>query len=149
MKLGDILYSEIENDQFYRDTYNNLLFNLSIKELNLNLEPKPIDLQKALRYADILSKSTSKDKADEHKIVAQEMIAILDKLNPNNNEIQYYMGTILTNNGNYRGRDRMVPKYRSLDSMDDLIDCINKLILKIPSEDNKNFFYQQKKFLRI
>lgn len=144
MKLGDILYKEIEHDQFYINTYNDLLFNLSIKELSLNLEPKPIDLQKTLRYADLLSKSTSKDKADEHKIVAQEMIAILDKLNPNNSEIKYFMGTILTNNGNYRGRDKMVPQYRNLDSMDDLIDCINKLILSIPGEDDKNFFFQQK-----
>ncbi len=143
MSLGDILYNEIDTDQFYTKTYDDILYNFAIKQLHLNLPNRDVDIPKTLRYADILSKSTSKNKADEHKIIAQEMISILNELFPNNEQIKYYLGNILTNNGNFMGRHQLVPNYKSVDTLQLLNDYITEAILAIPGEKDKYFFFQQ------
>lgn len=144
MNLGEIIYSTIDKDQFYINVYDNILFNFALKQLNINLPYKEIDINKALRYADILSRSNHNEKGDEHRIIAQEMVSILNDLYPYNEQIKYYLGTILTNNGNYLGKTKLVPNYKSIDPMEILNDIINEKLLAIPGEENKLFFFQQK-----
>lgn len=103
-KLGDILYQDIENNTYLLEIFNDILYNYSLALFgNTKAAKKEINISHALRFADILSKSIHPQYAEKHKIWAQEIVALLNSLYPSNEAIKFYMGSILTNSGNYRG----------------------------------------------
>lgn len=144
--LGNALFADIDSNEYLNELYENILYNYSLllfKSEQVAL--KDIELLDALRFADILSKSVHNKKSDTHKIWAQEIIALLDKLYPDNQTIKYYMGSVLAHTGNYRGLELRVPDYSSASVLERFYTEYNKGQVVIPAEPNKQFFRSQKK----
>ena len=108
VSLGEVIFSEIDSNPYLNELYENILYNYSINLLNIDSIKKPVNVDDALRFADILSKSNIKDtkKSDKHKLWAQEIVALLKKLEPENQIVDYYYGSVLSTIGNYRGIKR-------------------------------------------
>ena len=72
VKLGDILYADIENNDYLNELYKNILYNYAIQTMHIThiKQARGINIKDALRFADILSKSTHPENADKHKIWA-------------------------------------------------------------------------------
>ena len=102
--LGESIFKDIESNEYLQEIYNAILFNYSLSLFRI---PKKnlaeFDLIDALRFADLLSKSTNPTKAELHKVWAQEMVALLNTLYPQNESVKFVMGSVLTNVCNYRG----------------------------------------------
>ena len=96
---GDIL----DND-YLKELYDKILRCYTIRRFgkgqDIPTETEKID---ALRFADILSKSVFSDDSEIHKSLAQEIVTILDFLFPNDEDVSFYAGSVLTNTANFRG----------------------------------------------
>ncbi len=104
INLGSMIFSDIDKDPYLIELYENILYNYSINLFELkDAIKKPINIEDALRFADILSKSTHPERSDNHKILGQEMVALLKTIEPENRAIDFYLGSVLLNNGNFRG----------------------------------------------
>ena len=96
--LGDSIFKDIESNEYLQEIYNSILFNYSLKLLGISqTAPLEFKLVDALRFADLLSKSTDPQKAELHKVWAQEIVALLNTLYPKNKSIEFVMGVVLTN----------------------------------------------------
>ena len=78
-KLGDVIFSTIDDNDFLNVLYDNMLYNYAVKKLHLEgfQQERQVDIDAALRFADLLSKSTHATKSDEHKMWAQAIITLL------------------------------------------------------------------------
>lgn len=143
--LGEVLYKDIDCNPYLCELYENILYNYSLRLFHQNDLPlKDVNIDDALRFADILSKSVNSKKADQHKILAQEIVALLNYLYPNNREIDYYLGSILSCTGNYRGLSMMAPEYHSQALLERLYSGFNVDYLSIPAQPEYQFFRSQK-----
>ncbi len=143
--LTEILYRDIEKNEYLSEIHSNLLFNYSTKLFNSETEPKEINIMHALRFADLLSKSTYKEKAEMHKMWGQEMGILLSLLYPNDSKVKYYLGSILSTLGNYRGlQSKPVEGYRSVDLFDSVYYAYDMSKHIIPGRENDYFFHDQK-----
>lgn len=143
--LGEAIYNDIDSNIYLHEIYNNILFNYSIKLFKINdAEKKAINIEDALRFADLLSKSVSKQHADRHKILSQEIVALLNFIDPDNEEVKYYMGSVLSSIGNYRGLFIKSPEFLNTNFMDRLYIDYNKNYMAIPAEPSIQFFRSQK-----
>jgi hypothetical protein len=66
--FGELLYKDIDDNEYLNELYENILYNYSLKLFKINRESRELDISAALRFADILSKSVHKEKSDKHKI---------------------------------------------------------------------------------
>lgn len=96
--LGEEIYKDISSNAYLNEIYGNLLYNYSLRLLHLKeykeLSDRPVVLNDALRFADILSNSIGTKDSDMHKTWAQEIVAMLDVVystNPENAVVKYYM----------------------------------------------------------
>lgn len=142
--FGEFLYKDIDNNEYLNELYRDILFNYSIELFNINREKREIDISSALRFADILSKSVHKKRADEHKIWAQQIVALLHKIYPNDYRIKHYVGSVLQNTGNFRGLNMINPEFKSTILLENLYAEFNKSYLSIPAEPEHYFFRSQK-----
>ena len=80
--LGDAIFSDIDNNPFLNELYDNILYNYAITKFNLSdkRQMREIDVMSALRFADLLSKSTHAVNRDKHKMWGQEIIILLHAL---------------------------------------------------------------------
>lgn len=146
INLGDAIFNEIDNNDFLNSIYDNMLYNYALIKFNLtNMRQwREVDVDAALRFADLLSNSTHKEKADDHKMWAQEIISLLLELEPENEVVRYYAGSILSNVGNFRGRDLVKSQYREPTLHEKAFSAFCKNYLTIPADKTKMFFLQQK-----
>ena len=146
IKLGDAIFNSIDDNDFLNVLYDNMLYNYAILKLHLEgfQQARSVDINAALRFADLLSKSTHETKADAHKMWAQEIITLLLELYPQNEDVSYYAGSVLSNVGNFRGKEIVNSPYteRSLQEKAYALFC--EEYLTIPAEKDKKFFIQQK-----
>lgn len=146
--LGENIYKEIDQNKYLLELYENILYNYSIKTFGISNESdmagKPVDIDDALRFADLLSKSTSKKNADKHKIWAQEIVALLNFMYPQNNTIKYYLGSVLSCTGNYHGMSMITPKYKSATLLERIYSNFDMDYMRIPAEPENYFFRSQK-----
>ena len=146
IKLGDAIFNSIDDNDFLNVLYDNMLYNYAILKLHLEgfQQARSVDVNAALRFADLLSKSTHETKADAHKMWAQEIITLLLELYPQNEDVVYYAGSVLSNVGNFRGKEIVNSPYteRSLQEKAYALFC--EEYLTIPAEKDKKFFIQQK-----
>ena len=109
---------------------------------------RDIDVESALRFADLLSKSTHPKRADDHKMWAQAIITILLELYPEREDVAYYAGAVLSSVGNFRGRELSKTVYKSKYTENSLRDkafaAFMDDYLSIPVEKDKKFFIPQK-----
>lgn len=150
-KLGDAIFSSIDNNDFLNVLYDNMLYNYAIRKLNIvgYQTERPVDVDSALRFADLLSKSTHPIEEDNHKMWAQAIITLLLELYPKNEDVAYYAGAVLSNIGNFRGvelsRSIHKSKYLEANLQEKAFSQFMNNYLSIPAEQGKKFFISQKK----
>lgn len=143
--LGDAIFAGIEKNEYLNELYEAILFNYSVSLFHVtDVSRKEIDIEDSLRFADILSKSTSLKKADMHKTWAQEIVALLKELYPNDRRIKYCMGSVLSSTGNYYGMSKVTPDYCDLSLFDEMFTYFSKDYMKIPAMPKMQFMQSQK-----
>lgn len=143
--LGDSIFKDIESNEYLQEIYNAILFNYSLNLFGiLNKERAQFNLVDALRFADLLSKSTDPIKAETHKVWAQEIVALLNTLYPQNESIEFVIGSVLTNVCNYRGLSLHQNTYAPTNTFEEAYEEYKKSILKIPSQSDGYFFKSQR-----
>lgn len=149
--LGQAIFDDLEDNLYLKEIYENILYNYGAKvfdnsESEIVLE-MPVDIDDALRFADLLSNSTHPTKGDAHKIMAQEMVALLQEMYPEDERISYYLSDVLSNIGNYRGlsltKNKQVADQWSF--MDRLCEQYAMDKMRIPADSEKQFFRSQAK----
>lgn len=143
--LGDSLFHDIENNEYLNELYANIFYNYTIRLFKVSkAEDKAVNIKDALRFADILSKSSNAENSDKHKIWAQEIVALLKYIYPQHQEIEYFMNSVLSNTGNYRGMKLLKSSYQGETLMDKLYTNFARAYLKIPGQEDEFFFQPQK-----
>lgn len=142
--LGESIYSKIEDNKYLSELYETILYNYSMSLMGTPQRNKPIKKEHALRFADILSKSYGNENSEKHRAWAQEIVALLNAIYPNDAKIKAYATSILANIGNYRGLQLIKTKYKSTSFLDELFENFDLEYLTIPYQDNKYFFHPQK-----
>lgn len=72
--LGEAIFVDIESNAYLNELHENILFNYALKLFQIQARQKEYNLKDALRFADLLSKSTHLTNSDSHKMWAQELI---------------------------------------------------------------------------
>lgn len=143
--LGDSIFKDIESNEYLQEIYNAILFNYSLKLFRITKKkPVQFNLTDALRFADLLSKSTDSIKADLHKVWAQEIVALLNTLYPQNESVQFVMSSVLTNVCNYRGLSLQQNTFVPNNTFEEAYEEYKKSILKIPAQSEGYFFKSQR-----
>ena len=119
VSLGNIIFDDIDKNPYLNELYENILYNYSLRLFQIKSEYKPVNISDALRFADILSKSPT----DCHMTWAQEIVALLKEIIPNNLEIDIYLNSVLSSTGNYQGLETVEnKKTTSISSRRNLLD---------------------------
>lgn len=143
--IGAVLFDGIEENPYLNELYDAILYNYGRQLFGLtNLPEKEISVPAALRFADILSKSVHTQNEETHKLWAQEIVALLNALRPDDELIQYYLGSVLTSVSNFRGVSLKAADYVSADLLDRIFTQVSKEYLRIPEAENEYFFCAQK-----
>ena len=142
--LGELIYSRIDDNQYLQEIYEIILFNYSMHLLHQEHRNKPINRDHALRFADILSKSAGHPNSEKHRTWAQEIIALLNSLYPNDAKVKAYASSVLSNIGNYRGLQLIKSRYKNTSLLDELFINFDLDYLSIPYQEDKYFFHKQK-----
>lgn len=143
--LGDGIFKDIESNEYLQEIYNAILFNYSLKLFGIpKKNPAEFSLVDALRFADLLSKSTDPTKSELHKVWAQEIVALLNTLYPQNASVQFVMGSVLTNVCNYRGLSLHQNAFVPNNTFEEAYEEYKKSILKIPAQSEGYFFKSQR-----
>lgn len=149
-KLGDVIFSTIDDNDFLNVLYDNMLYNYAVKKLHLEgfQQERQVDIDAALRFADLLSKSTHATKSDEHKMWAQAIITLLLELYPCNDDVSYFAGSVLSCIGNFRGCEIAKTVYKSgyeeTSLQDKAFSSFISDYLSVPADKEKKFFIPQK-----
>ena len=143
--IGAVLFDGIEENPYLNELYDAILYNYGRQLFGLtNLPEKEISVPAALRFADILSKSVHTQNEETHKLWAQEIVVLLSALRPDDELIQYYLGSVLTSVSNFRGVSLKAADYVSADFLDRIFTQVSKEYLRIPEAENEYFFRAQK-----
>lgn len=144
--LAETIYEGLENDDYLLEIYNSLLHNYAVRILKAEEKDDPVNKQDALRYADLLSKSTHPEKSDQHKVWGQEIAILMNYIYKDDPEVKYCLGSVLSAAGNYRGlQSESMQGFEIADVMDGLYYSYDKAMMAIPGEENSYFFHDQKK----
>lgn len=146
INLGESIFNEIDQNDYLNSIYDNMLYNYALIKFHLTSvrQRRDYDVNAALQFADLLSNSTHTSKADDHKMWAQEIISLLLELEPENEQVKYYAGSVLTNVGNFRGRELVKSSYTERTLQEKTFATFCKQYLTIPADKSKTFFLQQK-----
>lgn len=145
VKLGDLLYADIDKNEYLNEFYNDLLFNYTRQLFCLeHLEKRVINVIDLLGFADVLSKSTNQANYDKHRTWAQEIVALLQKTEPFDPIIDYHLGSILSGIGNHQGLEIKAKDFKSHIKLDEFYSEYSKKLTTIPAEPEKHFFRSQK-----
>lgn len=143
--LAEALYRDIDNNEYLNEIYESLLYNYSIHIFKIQKQQKRVNVKDALRFADLLAKSTIPEKRDRHKLWGQELIILLSIIYPEDSSVKYYLGSILSTVGNYRGlQSTYVEGFQTADVFDALYFEYDKSTLQIPGHKESYFFHDQK-----
>ena len=143
--FGERLFSKIDDNEYLQKLYHNILINYSKRLFRLDeMEEKAINIGDALIFADVLSKSCGTNLSDIHKTRAQEMVALLYDMYPQNEQVKYYLGSVLANTGNFLGMKRLTPEFEKTSFLEEVFMHFNMKHLSVPSEKDIQFFPAQK-----
>lgn len=145
LTLGEIIYKDIDSNQYLNEIYEEILNIYSQKLFKRDSYiNNTLNTDDALRFADLLSKSVDSQNSDKHKIWAQEIVSLLNFIYPENETIQHYLGSVLSNIGNYRGMSKMTPEFKSGSLLDRLYSTYSMDYMSIPADPGSHFFPSQK-----
>lgn len=149
IKLGDVIYKDIEKNIYLGKLYRKLLniygrhfFNFSLEQKNTFTYKEKKDI---LRFADILSKSNYNDKSDAHKIWAQEIVVLMHEIYKNDPLVTLFAGNVFAGVGNHKGIESIDRKYQEADTLDQAYLDYKNDYLTIPASPNNKFFSEQKR----
>ena len=143
--FGELFFETIDDNQYLNSLYGDILYNYALKVFGYTRRLKRnLSISDALRFADILSKSNHSTKAEKHKVWAQEIITMLNYVYPDNQEISYVAGSVLTSVGNYQGRNIIKSDFEGADAMEKIYLEYKKDYYTIPSAPDKQFMVAQK-----
>lgn len=145
IRLGDAIFADIEDNKYLNQIYENILFNYANKILRTGVKYQDINIHDALRFADLLSKSNSPSKSEQHKMWAQEIVVLLNVLYPNNEEIRVVAGSIFANTDNARGISLLNADFEDPFVLNRIFSYYKRDYLRIPSAPNLQFFGAQKR----
>ncbi|MDU1352867.1 MAG: helicase-related protein [Actinomyces sp.] len=145
VNIGDAVFNDIDSNEFLRELYANLLHNYGLYRLKLTgRAPLDVDLEAALRFADLLSKSTHPHKRDVHRVWAQEIALLCQILYPENRYTKAYVPAIFTTLGNYPGL-RQLGATSDAGILAAAFEAYQSEYLTIPGVPDMKFFAPQKK----
>lgn len=143
--LAEAIYRDIDENEYLNEIYETLLYNYSIGLFGLDRPQKQVQIKDALRFADLLSKSTYTPTADRDHQWGQEIATLLHLVYPQDEAVRYYLGSVLSAVGNYRGlKSSVVDGYRSADILDGIFYEFDKDVHLIPGKTDEYFFHDQK-----
>jgi hypothetical protein len=144
--LSESIYRDIDKNEYLNEIYEALLYNYSINLFDLDRPQKQIQIKDALRFADLLSKSTYAPTADRDHQWGQEIATLLHLVYPQDKVVKYYLGSVLSAVGNYRGlKVPSIDGYKSADVLDGIFYEFDKEIHLIPGQKDEYFFHDQKR----
>ena len=143
--LAEAIYRDIDKNTYLNEIYEDLLYNYSIDLFGLERPQKQIQVKDALRFADLLSKSTYVATADRDHQWGQEIATLLYLIYPQDEAVKYYLGSVLSAVGNYRGlKAPTIDGYKSADVLDSIFYEFDKERHLIPGRTGEYFFHDQK-----
>lgn len=144
--LAEALYREIDKNDYLQEIYGDLLYNYSIKIFHTDRRPRNIPINDALRFADLLAKSSYMPTADRDHLWGQEIAILMRLLYPENEVVKYYLGSALSAVGNYRGlMSKTIEGFHSEDFLDSIFYGYDKQEHLIPGKEEEYFFNDQMK----
>ena len=143
--VGDLVFSDIDSNEFLKQLYANLLYNYGLHRLGLTQrQPYDVDLEAALRFADLLSKSIHPTSRDRHRVWAQEIALLCHILYPNDPRTKAYVPAIFTTLGNYPGL-KQLGVTADAGILDAAFNAYQAKYLTVPGDKSMKFFAPQKK----
>ena len=143
--LGNAIFANIEQNSYLQKLYSTIFNNYALKVFNSRRhQPTDFNLDDALRFADLLSKSAGQDNSDKHRLWAQEIVTLLNFLYPEDEQIKYYMSSVLANTSNFRGLELIKSNYTGEDFLNKTYNSYTKEMLSVPGQENQHFFFTQK-----
>ena len=143
--FGEVFFEKIDENEYLKKLYEDILYNYALKVFGYTRRLKRnLAIDDALRFADILSKSNHSTKADKHKVWAQEIVTMLNYIYPENPDVLYVAGSVLTSVGNYQGRNIIKSDFNGADVMEKIYFELKKDYYTIPSAPDKQFMVAQK-----
>lgn len=144
--LGEAIFVDIEKNDYLNELHEKILYNYGIKlfQLESKKQLKEYDLKDALRFADLLSKSTHPSKSDVHKMWAQEIVILLNELNKENPLVKLYAGSVFSSTGNHKGLQLINSEYQNINTFEKIFAQFRSDYLTIPAAPEMKFFSAQK-----
>lgn len=143
--VGDLVFSDIDSNEFLKQLYANLLYNYGLHRLGLvDRQPYDVDLEAALRFADLLSKSIHPNNRDRHRVWAQEIALLCHILYPQDARTKAYVPAIFTTLGNYPGL-KQLGVTSDAGILDAAFNVYQAEYLTVPGDKSMKFFAPQKK----
>lgn len=143
--LAESIYRDLDKNEYLNEIYMALLSNYSAELFGLGRKPRQVPIKDAIRFADLLSKSTYIHTSDRDYQWGQEIITLLNLLYPQDEMVKYYLGSVLSAVGNYRGLNSpAIGKYKSVDILDGIFYEFDKDDHRIPGKTDEYFFHDQK-----
>lgn len=147
--LGNFIFEDIEKNEYLLFLYETLVKSYTEKmffenlNFSANLDDKKIN--DLLVFADLLSKSNHHIKKGIHKVWSQEIMALLNFLFPDDEKINIYMYSVLTNCNNFPGlKMKKLDDMIAYDFLETVLESAKKETLIIPGYENEYFFGEQK-----
>ena len=143
--FGEIYFETIDSNPYLNQLYDDILYNYALKVFGYTRRLKRnLNISDALRFADILSKSTHATKSDKHKVWAQEIVTMLLYIYPENKDVSYVAGSVLTSVGNYQGQRLVRSDFAGSDALEKFYLEYKKDYYTIPADKSKQFMVAQK-----
>lgn len=143
--LAESLYRDIGKNEYLNEIYEALLYNYSLILFSLDRPQKQIPINDALRFADLLSKSTYAPTADRDHQWGQEIATLLSLIYPQNELVKLFLESVLSAVGNYRGlKSKTLERYRNTNILDGIFYEFDKVTHQIPGKEKEYFFHDQK-----
>lgn len=147
--LGSAIFADIDSNAYLGKLYARLLKGYGMHVFNMD-QRQHAELytvkEKAdiLRFADILSKSNDPEKADSHKIWAQEIVILMNELYPDDSLVKLYAGDVFSSLGNHKGLELVNKEYSEPNALEEIFAQFRSDYLAIPAEPGEHFFGEQK-----
>ena len=144
--LGDEIFADIEVNPYLNELHEAILYNYALRlfQLEKKTPMKQYNLEHALRFADLLSKSNHPTKSDSHKMWAQELIILLNEINKGNPRVKMYAGDVFSSTGNHKGLEIINSEYQCINTFEKIFAEFRKVYLRIPAAPDMQFFNGQK-----
>lgn len=149
IRLGNYIYRDITANEYLAELYQKLLTAYGLWRMAKfdavftaeSLTPK--ELIDALRFADLLSKSTHPEESEAHKNLAQEIIVMALALYPDQVVVRKYAATVYSTLTNYPGKQRVNATAFGT-ALDRAFFAYQDEYLRVPSHEELRFFAPQK-----